>query len=128
MPDPAIALDELRGRLAAEFPEAFHPGSSLSIVAIAHGMAQLRYAFRPKSLRPGGTTTLEEAEVKFAYYKDWCRFPIDPVLHPVWEELVMLLPGRPWLASGAGLQAVPKGDGSDASAYEDDVHYGARST
>jgi hypothetical protein len=32
--------------------------------------------------------------VKFAYYKDWCRFPIDPVLHPVWEELVMLLPGR----------------------------------
>jgi hypothetical protein len=33
--------------------------------------------------------------VKFAYYKDWCRFPIDPVLHPVWEELVMLLPGRP---------------------------------
>ncbi|AWB22455.1 MULTISPECIES: hypothetical protein [Methylobacteriaceae] len=77
---------------------------------------------------PGGTTTLEEAEVKFAYYKDWCRFPIDPVLHPVWEELVMLLPGRPWLASGAGLQAVPKGDGSDASAYEDDVHYGARST
>jgi len=55
VPDAAIALDELRGRLAAEFPEAFHPGSSLSIVAIAHGMAQLRYAFRPKSLRPGGT-------------------------------------------------------------------------
>jgi hypothetical protein len=37
-----------------------------------------------------GGGVLEEAEVKFAYYKDWCRFPIDPVLHPVWEELVML--------------------------------------
>jgi uncharacterized protein (TIGR00369 family) len=55
VPEPAIALDELRRRLAAEFPEAFHPGSSLSIVRIAYGAAQLRYAFRPKSLRPGGT-------------------------------------------------------------------------
>ena len=77
---------------------------------------------------PGGTTTLEEAEEKFASYKDWCRIPIDPVLHPVWEELVMLLPRRPWLASGAGLQAVPKGYGNDASAYEVDVHEGALST
>jgi uncharacterized protein (TIGR00369 family) len=55
VPEPAIALDELRRRLAAEFPEAFHPDSSLSILRIAHGAAQLRYAFRPKSLRPGGT-------------------------------------------------------------------------
>ncbi len=55
MPESAIAIDELKRRLAAEFPEAFHPESSLSIVQIAHGMAQLRYAFRPKSLRPGGT-------------------------------------------------------------------------
>jgi len=55
VPESAIAIDELKRRLAAEFPEAFHPESSLSIVQIAHGMAQLRYAFRPKSLRPGGT-------------------------------------------------------------------------
>jgi uncharacterized protein (TIGR00369 family) len=55
VPEPAIALDELRTKLATEFPEAFHPDSSLSIVAIAHGRAQLRYGFRPKSLRPGGT-------------------------------------------------------------------------
>jgi acyl-coenzyme A thioesterase PaaI-like protein len=55
VPEAAIALDELRGRLAAEFPEAFRSGSSLSILTIAHGMAHLRYAFRPKSLRPGGT-------------------------------------------------------------------------
>ena len=55
MPDPAIALDELRRRLAAEFPEAFHAESSLCIVRIEHRMAQVRYAFRPKSLRPGGT-------------------------------------------------------------------------
>jgi uncharacterized protein (TIGR00369 family) len=55
VPDPVIPLDELRRRLAAEFPEAFHPESSLSIMRIAHGTAQLRYAFRPRSLRPGGT-------------------------------------------------------------------------
>ncbi len=77
---------------------------------------------------PGGIKTLEEAEEKFAYYKDWCCIPIDPVLHPVWDELVMLLPRRPWLTSGAGLQAVPEGDGSDASAYEDDDPRDAGST
>jgi uncharacterized protein (TIGR00369 family) len=55
VPEPAIALDELRARLAAEFPEAFHERGSLSILHIAHGAAQLRYAFRPRSLRPGGT-------------------------------------------------------------------------
>jgi uncharacterized protein (TIGR00369 family) len=55
VPDPAISLDELKGRLEAEFPEAFRPGGSLSILRIAHGEAQLRYAFRPRSLRPGGT-------------------------------------------------------------------------
>ena len=55
MADPAISLDELRRRLAAEFPAAFHPGSSLSIVRIADRFAQVRHAFRDKSLRPGGT-------------------------------------------------------------------------
>jgi uncharacterized protein (TIGR00369 family) len=55
VPDPAISLDELRARLEAEFPEAFRPGGSLSIAGIAHGSAKLRYAFRPTSLRRGGT-------------------------------------------------------------------------
>ena len=55
MPDPAITLDDLRSRLAAEFPEAFSPGSSLSILRIGQGAAELRYAFRPRSIRPGGT-------------------------------------------------------------------------
>ncbi|MCJ2106270.1 hypothetical protein MKK70_12950 [Methylobacterium sp. E-041] len=77
---------------------------------------------------PGGTTTPEEAEEKFTYYEDWYRKANDPVLHPVWDELVMLLPGRPWLASGAGLQAVPNDDGSDISAYEDDDPEDAGST
>jgi uncharacterized protein (TIGR00369 family) len=52
---PAITLEELRRLLAAEFPEAFHAGSSLSIVRIAYGSARLQHVFRPKSLRPGGT-------------------------------------------------------------------------
>jgi len=53
--EPAISLDELRQRLASEFPEGFHPESGLSVVAIGFGAARLRYAFRPESLRPGGT-------------------------------------------------------------------------
>ena len=55
MREPAISLEELRRLLTAEFPEAFHSGSSLSILRIGHGSAKLRHAFRPKSLRPGGT-------------------------------------------------------------------------
>src|SRR5262249_46238756 len=55
VPDPAISLEELKQRLDAEFPEAFRPGGSLSIVSIAHGASRLHYAFRPRSLRPGGT-------------------------------------------------------------------------
>ena len=55
VPDPAISLEELQQRLETEFPEAFRPGGRLSIVRIAHGEAQLRYAFHPRSLRPGGT-------------------------------------------------------------------------
>jgi len=55
MGEPNIALDELRRLLATEFPEAFHSGSSLSILRIGDGRAELRHAFRPQSLRPGGT-------------------------------------------------------------------------
>ena len=55
VPDPAISLEDLKQRLETEFPEPFRPGGSLSIVRIAHGEAQLRYAFHPRSLRPGGT-------------------------------------------------------------------------
>ena len=51
----AISLDELRRRLQEEFPQAFRVDSSLSIVAIGHGAAKLRYTFHPRSLRPGGT-------------------------------------------------------------------------
>ena len=55
--DPALREHAARRYdvLLAEFPEAFRPGGSLSILGIAHGTAQLRYAFRPRSLRPGGT-------------------------------------------------------------------------
>jgi len=49
------SLEDLKQRLETEFPEPFRPGGSLSIVRIAHGEAQLRYAFHPRSLRPGGT-------------------------------------------------------------------------
>ena len=55
MRPPAISLDDLKRRLAEEFPEAFHADRGLSIVAIGHGSAELRYMSRARSLRPGGT-------------------------------------------------------------------------
>ncbi|MBK3403447.1 hypothetical protein H0176_08595 [Methylorubrum populi] len=74
---------------------------------------------------PGGTTTLPEAEGAYDYYKDWYRRNNDPVLRPVWDELVMLLPERPWLASSIGLNALPD-DHGDISAQEDDDPENAR--
>src|SRR6478672_8171818 len=50
-----MAIPELEGFLAAEFPQAFFPGSGLSIEALWDGGCQVRQAFREGSLRPGGT-------------------------------------------------------------------------
>jgi uncharacterized protein (TIGR00369 family) len=50
-----MTIPELEGFLAAEFPQAFFPGSGLSIEALWDGGCQVRQAFREASLRPGGT-------------------------------------------------------------------------
>src|SRR3981189_2743445 len=50
-----MTIPELEGFLAAEFPQAFFPGSGLSIEALWDGGCRVRQAFREVALRPGGT-------------------------------------------------------------------------
>ena len=50
-----MTIPELERLLGAEFPQAFHPGSGLSIEALWEGGCRVRQAFREGSLRPGGT-------------------------------------------------------------------------
>jgi uncharacterized protein (TIGR00369 family) len=55
MKKPVMTVAELEAFLAREFPQAFHPGSGLSIEAVEHGRARVRLAYSEKSIRPGGT-------------------------------------------------------------------------
>ena len=50
-----MTIPELEGFLAAEFPQAFYPGSGLSIEALWDGGSRVRQTFREVLLRPGGT-------------------------------------------------------------------------
>ena len=50
-----MTIPELERLLGEEFPQAFHPGSGLSIEALWEGGCRVRQAFREGSLRPGGT-------------------------------------------------------------------------
>jgi uncharacterized protein (TIGR00369 family) len=47
-----VALDRF---LAAEFSQAYHPGSGLVIEEVWHGGAKVRQQFREDFVRPGGT-------------------------------------------------------------------------
>ena len=53
----ALTATELETRLAAEFPEAFHPGSGLEILEARHRGARVRLAPQQKATRPGGTVS-----------------------------------------------------------------------
>jgi uncharacterized protein (TIGR00369 family) len=58
MPDmrmPVMNAADLADFLAREFPQAFHPGSGLSIEAVEHGRARVRLGYSAKLIRPGGT-------------------------------------------------------------------------
>lgn len=67
---PAMSVDEINTLLAAEFPQAFYPGSGLSIEQVEYGDIRVRKAFHEDHLRPGGTisgpTMMELAD--FAMY------------------------------------------------------------
>jgi uncharacterized protein (TIGR00369 family) len=51
----AMTVEELERFLAAEFPQAFHPGSGLTIEAVWQGGGRVRQAYQPQFVRPGGT-------------------------------------------------------------------------
>ena len=50
-----MTVDDLERFLAAEFPQAFHPASGLSIEAVWEGGGRVRQAYSETSVRPGGT-------------------------------------------------------------------------
>jgi uncharacterized protein (TIGR00369 family) len=50
-----LSAEELQRRLSAEFSEAFHGESGLSIEKVWHGGCRVRLGFNAKTLRPGGT-------------------------------------------------------------------------
>lgn len=52
---PVMSAEELERFLAAEFPQAFHPQSGLSVEEVWHGGCRVRQAFRDGFIRPGGT-------------------------------------------------------------------------
>jgi uncharacterized protein (TIGR00369 family) len=53
--NPAMTVEQLERFLTAEFSQAFHPGSGLSIEAVWHGGGRVRQAYQPQFIRPGGT-------------------------------------------------------------------------
>ncbi len=55
MSNPVITVEEVERFLAAEFPQAFHPGSGLSIEKVWFGGCRVRLAYSEKFIRPGGT-------------------------------------------------------------------------
>lgn len=50
-----MAKAELETFLSKEFPQAFHPGSGLSLVGVEYGECRVRLAYSDKFVRPGGT-------------------------------------------------------------------------
>ena len=50
-----MTVSELERFLAAEFPQAFHPASGLSIEAVWEGGGRVRQAYSEASVRPGGS-------------------------------------------------------------------------
>ena len=57
MTKPVMTVADLEAFLAREFPQAFHPGSGLSIETVEHGRARVRLAYSEKFIRPGGTVS-----------------------------------------------------------------------
>ena len=55
MRPPVMSAEELMARLSAEFPEAFNPDRGFAIEETRYGGCRVRRAFRPHTLRPGGT-------------------------------------------------------------------------
>lgn len=65
-----MTIEEIAALLTKEFPQAFYPGSGLTIERVNYGDVRVRKAFHEDHLRPGGTvsgpTMMELAD--FAMY------------------------------------------------------------
>lgn len=55
MAAPALSASEIEALLATEFPQAFYPGSGLSVEDVQFGACRVKQAYDPKMIRPGGT-------------------------------------------------------------------------
>ena len=55
MSDPLMTAEELERFLAIEFPQAFYPGSGLTLEEVQLGRGRVRLAYSDKFIRPGGT-------------------------------------------------------------------------
>ena len=51
----AMSKADIEALLAKEFPQAFHPGSGLSIESVGFGEAAVRQSYLERLIRPGGT-------------------------------------------------------------------------
>ncbi len=52
---PRMNKLDLEAFLTKEFPQAFHPGSGLTIERVDYGDCRVRLAYSDKFIRPGGT-------------------------------------------------------------------------
>jgi len=50
-----LSAEDVERLLKAEFPQAFHPQSGLTIEEVWHGGCRVRQAFQDGFIRPGGT-------------------------------------------------------------------------
>ena len=55
MAHPAMTVQQLERFLTAEFSQAYHPQSGLTIEAVWQGGGRVRQAYQPQFIRPGGT-------------------------------------------------------------------------
>ena len=55
MSTPAMTVEVMERFLATEFPQAFHPGSGLTIEKVWYGGGRVRQAYSDRFIRPGGT-------------------------------------------------------------------------
>ena len=51
----AMSIPEIEDLLRAEFPQSMRDGGGLKIEHVEQGIARVRKAFNPNSIRPGGT-------------------------------------------------------------------------
>jgi uncharacterized protein (TIGR00369 family) len=55
MPAAALTVEQIENLLAKEFPQAFHPGSGLSIERVGEASCLVRHRYSERMIRPGGT-------------------------------------------------------------------------